>query len=135
MYVFHGRPPDPRWAQRLPRLGGGGQRWATRGGWLLSLGGIGLLLVTTIGGGAVAHALWSWLSIPGGLVGFGVGMAINEAPPLVLGALNALFYFGLTMVFTDGFDRPDPAASWLYAAVVATVFLSAAFWEWISAKR
>jgi hypothetical protein len=92
---------------------------------LLALGGIPILLAVTFGGGALAGKLSPWLCIPGGLLALVLGITACEAPPILLGIFEALFYSGVTFVFSGGLDRRDPTPSWIGAGCVAAVFLSA----------
>ena len=121
--------PDPSrlFPPKLPPSGGSDPRPGSLAKGLLVLGGAGILLAITIGGGALASALHPWLAIPGGLLGFGLGSAIMEAPLIFLGIIDALFYFGMTYLFSGGFERPDPAQSLIYAGIVALAFLWATF--------
>jgi tetratricopeptide (TPR) repeat protein len=102
---------------------------------VLTLGAIVILFALAIGGGALAGSVSPWLAIPGGLLGFGIGMAISEAPPLILGTIEGLFYSFVTYVFTDGFDRREQAPSLAYAAITATVFGMATFSAWREENR
>lgn len=124
--------PDPSrlFPRRLPPSREPGPKFSSSlAGGLLLLGSVGVLLIFTLEGGAAASKVSPWLSIPGGLLGFGLAMAISEAKPLVLGFIEALIYFCITFIFTDGFDKRDPASSWACAAIVAAAFLWAGFAE------
>lgn len=94
---------------------------------LLTIGGIPVLIGVTLGGGALAGRLSPWLCIPGGLLALVLGVAVCNAPPVLLGIIEALFYSGFTFVFSDGLERPDPTSSWICAGIVAGVFLWATF--------
>ena len=122
--------PDPSrlFPPRLPPSRGTGTESLASG--ILSLGCIGLVLGLAIGLGVLASRLSSWLAIPGGLIGLGVGTALCEGPSLLLGAIEALLYSFFTFTFTGGFERPDPVYSWTYAIVVAAIFLSAGYFAW-----
>lgn len=110
----------PKWA----RLQESGHRSSLAQG-LLTLGGIPIILAVTLGGGALAGKLSPWLCIPGGLVCLAFGAAIYQAPPVLLGIIEAIFYSGVTFVFSDGLERSDPAPSWVGAGIVAAAFLVA----------
>lgn len=126
--------PDPGrlFPPKQPPSGGSGSASLADG--LLGLGNVGVLLVVTAGGGALAYAISPWLTIPGALLSFGLGMAVGEAPPLVLGVIEAVFYSFITYLFSGGFERPDPGHSLAYSAIVAAIFLCAAFLAWRQAN-
>lgn len=122
--------PDPGrlFPPKLPPSRGSGSD--SLAGGLLTVGGIGIFLVVAIAGGALAYTLSSWLTIPGGILGAALGLSILEAPPIVLGIIEAVFYFCITYIFSDGFDRPDPGHSLVYSSIVAAVFFWAGFSKW-----
>ena len=97
---------------------------------LITLGGCGIFLACAIGGGALANAFSSWLIIPGVLLGIGIGLGLNEISPIFLGIIEAIFYFCITYVFSDGLERPDPTYSWIYSGIMTGAFLWATFSVW-----
>lgn len=113
-------------SSREPALGS-----ASLAGGLLTLGAFGVLVAVTLGGGSFAYTLSPWLSIPAGVLCFGLGMAVfDRAPLILLGIIEALFYSYVAFLGSGGFDRPDPAYSWIYSGIAAAVFLWAAFSIW-----
>jgi hypothetical protein len=113
----------PKWAHSHES----GHRPSSLAQGLLTLGGIPIILAFTLGGGALAGKLSPWLCIPGGLMALVLGVAIYQAPPVLLGIIETIFYSGVTFVFSDGLERSDPAPSWVYAGIVAAAFLVATF--------
>src|ERR1700687_231005 len=86
----------PKWSQSR-ESGHGASSWAQG---LLTLGGIPIVLALTLGGGALAGKLSQWLCIPGGLLALGLGVAVCQSPPLLLGIIEVIFYSGTTFVFS-----------------------------------
>lgn len=79
----------------------------------------------------MAASLWSWLAIPGGVIGLALMVGLLGEGGVLCGVIETLVYAGVTFVFTGGLERPDPAVSWLQAGVVAVVFILA---TWSAAK-
>ncbi len=96
---------------------------------LLALAGIPMLLAFTVGLGAIGNNFSSWLTIPGGLLGFALAMGIIEST-IVCGVVEAIFYGGITFVFSGGMEKTEPGSSVAAAIVVAGVFLFATHNVW-----
>ncbi len=95
---------------------------------LLGLGGFVLAIVgAAVAGGLAYNFLWHWLCVPAGLLGFSIMINVcGEGPVILSGIVQAIFYSGVTFVFTDGLERADPTPSWIGAVAVAALFLWAA---------
>ena len=126
--MIHIPAPWQLFAPKLPPSRGPGFTSLADG--VLSFGGIGILFVVTVVATMVAYNLSPWLSIPGAVLAYTFCANIANAPPIFLGIFEALFYFCITFVTTDGLDRPDPIYSWVYSGIAAAVFLWASFSKW-----
>ena len=96
---------------------------------LLALAGFPMLLAFTIGLGAIGNKFSSWLAIPAGLIGLGLSLGILEST-IVCGLVEAIFYGGITFLFSGGLEKSEPGSSVIGAIVVATVFLFATHNVW-----
>ena len=96
---------------------------------LLALAGFPMILAFTIGLGAIGNKFSSWLAIPAGLLGFGLAMGIVEST-IICGLFEAVFYGGITFVFSGGLEKSEPGPSVIGAIAVAAAFVAATYNTW-----
>jgi cytochrome c biogenesis protein CcdA len=131
-------PPPDRLIPRSLRSQSSAGRPTSLGEGILILGAFPLIFISAIAGaflaGSFAGALWHWLAIPAGILGLIFGFALATTllghPTILCGVIEAAFYSYITFLFSGGRDRADPTPSWIFAGIVAAVFLGATFSAW-----
>ena len=101
---------------------------ALAGEGLFYIGFMGLLAAAAIICGALAAELSAWLALPAGALGLWAMLVICRRAKALAGVLEAVLYGGLVAsLHTEGQDPLQYSPAWIAGAVVALVFLLAAY--------